>query len=324
VLTKINHMKVAVVIPCFNVRGHIIRVLEKIPAIVDQIYIVDDACPEKTGQFIENSFDCSNITVLYNKNNQGVGGAVITGYKQAIIDDYDVVVKLDGDGQMDPHFISSLIRPILEGKADYVKGNRFFSLESLKTMPTVRKFGNAILSLVNKVSSGYWNIMDPTNGYTAIHKKTLRLLPLEKLDQRYFFESDLLFRLGTIRAVVRDAPMSAHYADEESGLNIGQTARRFPWLYLKAFFKRVFYTYYLRDFNRASIELLLASPLLLFGFSWGITQWIHSIETMEVASTGTVMLAVLPITIGFQMLLDAINFDISNTPVVPLQEYFLD
>ena len=317
-------MKIAIVIPCFKVKDHISRVLKKMPTVVDHVYVVDDACPEKTGEFVKNKIDCSNITVIFNENNQGVGGAVIAGYRQAIADNYDVVVKIDGDGQMDPGFIPSLIRPILEGKADYVKGNRFFTLESLKTMPNIRKFGNALLSLVNKVSSGYWNIMDPTNGYTAIHKQALTLLPLEKLDQRYFFESDLLFRLGTIRAVVRDAPMNAYYGEEESGLNITHTAMRFPWLYLKAFFKRIFYTYYLRDFNRASIELLLAIPLIIFGVGWGVIQWISSVEAMEVASTGTVMLAVLPITIGFQMLLDAINFDVSNAPDIPLQEYFSD
>jgi hypothetical protein len=188
-------------------------------------------------------------------------------------------------------------------------------------MPTLRKLGNAVLSFVNKCSSGYWNVMDPTNGYTAIHCQTLALLPLDKLSTRYFFESDMLFRLGTVRAVVQDISMAAIYADERSNLQIKKVIFEFPWLYIKAFFKRVFYNYFLRDFNGASLELVLGLLLILFGSLWGAEHWLSSIISQQVASAGTVMLAVLPIIIGFQLLLSAIQFDMVNIPRKPLQRY---
>ena len=179
----------------------------------------------------------------------GVGGAVVSGFQRALEEEMDVVVKIDGDGQMDPRLLPRFIQPIINGKADFTKGSRFYSLDSLAAMPTLRKFGNAIFSLVNKVSSGYWNIMDPTNGYLAIHRRALSFLPLEKLNNGYFFESDLLFRLGTIRAVVTDIPMNSKYEDEKSHLSILKVMCTFPLLYARAFFKRVFYIYFLRDFN---------------------------------------------------------------------------
>ncbi len=315
--------KIGVVIPCYKVKQHIISIIEKIPSNINNIYIIDDACPESSGSFVKTNITDTRISIIQHKKNKGVGGAVISGYKRALSDDCDIIVKLDGDGQMDPYLIPKLIQPIVDKQADYTKGNRFFSLESLTSMPTIRKLGNAALSFVNKVTSGYWNIMDPTNGFTAIHKNALSILPLEKINAGYFFESDMLFRLGTIRAVVMDVPMQAKYGEEESNLNINTTIKSFPKLYCQAFFKRIFYSYFLRDFNRASLELLLAIIFILFGSLWGGIHWLHSIQLMKEASTGTVMLAVLPIILGFQMLLDAINFDTGNMPKVPLQKWDL-
>lgn len=315
-------MKIAVAIPCFNVKKHILSVIEQIGCEVNLIYVVDDCCPEKTGDFVAQQCRDPRVIIIRHTENQGVGGAVISAYRQALIDNIDIVVKIDGDGQMDPSLLPHFIEPIKRGEADYTKGSRFFTLQSLESMPPLRKFGNAILSFVNKVSSGYWTIMDPTNGYTAIHRQALSLLPLEKLSKRYFFESDMLFRLGTLRAVVQDIPMDAIYADEVSNLSIKKVLIDFPPLYIKAFLKRVFYNYFLRDFNGASLKLVIGLLLILTGSFWGGLQWINSILSGHEASTGTVMLAVLPIILGFQMLLSAIDYDMSHSPTRPLQLWF--
>src|SRR5262249_39074317 len=156
------------------------------------------------------------------EQNQGVGGAVMSGYRAAIADGMAVVVKVDGDGQMDGSLIPYFVAPIINGEADYTKGNRFFDLEQINQMPPMRLFGNAVLSLMTKLSSGYWNLFDPTNGFTAIHVDAARHLPFDKISKRYFFETDMLFRLNTINAVVVDVPMDASYGDEVSNLKISK------------------------------------------------------------------------------------------------------
>lgn len=310
---------IAVIIPCYRVRQHIQSVLSEIGAAVDKIYLVDDGCPENTGEFVEkNSQDC-RVQVLYHRQNQGVGGAVITGYQQALLDGASILIKLDGDGQMNPRFIPQLIAPILSGEADYTKGNRFYHPEHLQGMPMIRVLGNAGLSFLTKLSSGYWDLFDPTNGYTAIHHAVLELIPLRKLSKRFFFESDLLFRLNTVQAVVMDIPMASQYGDEQSNLKIMKIFLPFLWGNCRNLIKRIFYNYYLRSFSIASLELLLGLPLLGFGFIFGGVSWLNSFTTGETATAGTVMLAALPIILGFQLLLSFINYDISIMPRIPLQ-----
>jgi glycosyltransferase involved in cell wall biosynthesis len=188
--------QIGVVIPCYKVKDQILDVLKGIGKEVSRIYVVDDACPEQTGNFVKSQTKDKRVEVLFHEQNQGVGGAVITGYKAALADGVQVIVKIDGDGQMDPQLIPTIARPVVEGSSDYSKGNRFDSLENLISMPKVRIFGNAVLSLWSKVSSGYWTVTDPTNGFTAIHRKALEAINLEKVRKSYFFESDMLFRLS--------------------------------------------------------------------------------------------------------------------------------
>lgn len=311
-------MRVAVTIPCFKVKAHILGVLNEIGDEVKCIYVVDDCCPEGSGKYVLDNQADPRVKVLFHQQNQGVGGATCTGYRAALNEDIDIVVKLDGDGQMPPRLIPKLIKPLLDRKADYSKGTRFHSLQSLRAMPFARKLGNSCLSFVSKAASGYWNIMDPANGFTAINQAALTQLELEKIHQRYFFESDMLFRLGIIRAVVRDVPMEAVYANEKSGLQIYKVLVEFPPLYIKAFFKRLGYNYFLRDFNVASLEFVVGLTLLIFGVTFGAYHWIEGLHTLKYASTGTVMLAVLPIILGFQLLLSAITFDLNNVPTIPL------
>ena len=194
--------KIAVVIPSYKVCTHILSVIENIGPEVNKIYVIDDCCPDDSGDFVENKCSDARVTVIRNLENQGVGGAVMTGYKAAIDDGMDIIVKVDGDGQMDPRLIPYFIEPIESGKADYTKGNRFFDLDGIYTMPRIRIFGNAVLSFMSKLSSGYWNLFDPTNGYTAIHRNVILHLPLNKISRCYFFETDILFRLNILGAVV--------------------------------------------------------------------------------------------------------------------------
>lgn len=305
---------IAAVIPCFRVKRHILGVLAAMPPAVDRIYVVDDGCPEGSGAAVEAGCSDPRVRVLRHERNQGVGGATLTGYRAALADGATVIVRLDGDGQMDPALIPRLVRPILEGSADYAKGNRFFELEGLRAMPPLRLFGNSMLSFASKLSSGYWNVFDPTNGFTAIHAAVLRQLPLDKLSPGWFFESDLLFRLGTIRAVVCDVPIPARYGDEESSLVVRRVVGEFAWKHLANAAKRIFYGYYLRNFNIASIEIALGLPLIAFGVWIGVTRWIEGYQHATPATSGTVMLAALPVLVGIQMVLAFLSYDLQNVP----------
>lgn len=306
--------KIAVVIPCYKVKRHIIDVISRIGPTVDRIYVVDDACPENSGQWVKEHCADPRVSVIHNQENLGVGGAVKNGYRIAIQEKMDIAVKIDGDGQMSPELIPFFVRPIVEGKADYTKGNRFFNLENIRRMPGIRIFGNAVLSFFSKFSSGYWSTFDPTNGYTAAHLNIVNLLPLNKISNRYFFESDMLFRLNLIQAKVMDIPMDAHYGDEVSGLKINKILFEFLQKHTKNSVKRIFYNYFLRDFSAASLELASGLILICFGISFGAAQWIRSSIESTSSSAGTVMLAALPILIGIQLLLSFVNFDVQRQP----------
>ena len=309
---------IAVVIPCYKVIGAIESVVYSIGPEVGLIYIVDDACPEQTGKYIQNHCSDQRIRVLFHTLNQGVGGAVITGYRAAVKDGADIIVKIDGDGQMDATLIPYFVEPILCGEADYTKGNRFYEVSSALKMPLLRMLGNAGLSFLTKLSSGYWNLFDPTNGYTAISAKIVPYLPLDKLARRYFFESDILFRLNTLQAVVMDLPADAIYGDEISNLEIGREMPVFAYSNLRNFFKRIAYNYFLRGFNYASLQLVLGLFLTTFGVLFGITQWVESHQMESFASAGTVMVAGLTVMVGIQMLLGFLQHDITHQPTFAL------
>ena len=311
-------MRIAVAIPCYKVVQHVLSVIEAIGPEVAAIYAVDDACPDGSGRFIEERSHDPRVRVLYHSENQGVGGAVVTAYRAALADGMDIVVKVDGDGQMNPALIPHFVRAIVRGKADYTKGNRFYRPESVRGMPLVRLLGNAALSFINKLSTGYWPIMDPTNGYTAIHAAVLRELPLDKLARRYFFESDMLYHLNIIRAVVRDVPMDAVYAGEQSNLKVSRVLPEFLFGHIRRFFKRYVYLYLLRDFNLGSIYSLFGTLLCLAGLVFGLSHWADSAATGAPATSGTVMLAALPVLIGIQLLIAFLHYDVSHVPAEPL------
>ena len=311
---------VAVVVPAYKVKDSILEVIDLMPSFVRHVVVVDDGCPQASGQFVLDSNSDDRVSVVFNGNNQGVGGAMITGYKWVLENtDADIVVKVDGDGQMDPRRIAALISPIASKEADYTKGNRFDSLEDLEQMPRIRIFGNAVLSIFSKFSSGYWNITDPTNGFTAIHTSVLQRVRLEKLRKGFFFESDMLFRLSIIRAVVVDVPMSAQYGLEKSNLNIRKVIREFPQRHLVNLLKRTFYNYYLREWTVASFELPLGLILFFWGLGFGITSWVSASAAGVPATTGQVMLSAVPVILGFQLMLAFLNYDVSSVPRRPRQ-----
>jgi glycosyltransferase involved in cell wall biosynthesis len=285
-----------------------------------RIYVVDDKCPEDSGSYVEENCQDQRVVVLWHEFNQGVGAAVMTGYRAAIADGAEVIVKVDGDGQMDPSLIPNFIEPILAGDADYTKGNRFFDLEEIRAMPKARLFGNAVLSLMTKLSSGYWDLFDPTNGYTAIHADVARHLPFDKISRRYFFETDMLFRLNTLRAVVVDVPMDAQYGDEVSNLKVSKIVGEFLFKHVRNFSKRIFYNYYLRDMSLASIELPIGILLLMFGVSFGGWHWFIAIRESIATPVGTVMLSALPTLMGLQLVLAFLAYDISALPRRPFNK----
>ncbi|WP_313301576.1 glycosyltransferase family 2 protein [Diaphorobacter sp.] len=313
-------MRIAVAIPCYKVTQHVMGVIAAIGPEVDVIYAVDDACPNQSGQYIEEHNTDARVRVLYNPENRGVGGAIVTAYKAAIADGMDIVVKIDGDGQMNPALLPQFVRPLLRKQADYTKGNRFYRPESVEDMPSVRLFGNAVLSFLTKLSCGYWNVMDPTNGYTAVHTQVLKELPLDKLERRYFFETDMLFRLNTVRAVVKDVPMDSVYADEESNLKIGKILPEFLRKHASRLWRRYVYNYLVRDFNVGTVYSIGGVLMLLVGSVFGLCHWIESANSNRPATSGTVMFAALPILVGIQCLIAFLHFDVGNVPNEPLSQ----
>jgi dolichol-phosphate mannosyltransferase len=306
--------RIAVVIPCYRVIRHIISVIDGIGPEVERIYVVDDCCPDGSGDFVERECKDVRVKVLRNETNQGVGGAVMHGYSEAVKDGIDIIVKIDGDGQMDARMLPRLIRPILEGRADYTKGNRFYDLSRIGQMPPMRLFGNAVLSFMAKLSTGYWGMFDPANGYTAISTKVAAHLPMDKISRRYFFETDMLFRLNTLRAVVLDMPMHAFYGDEVSHLKITKILPEFLVKHGRNFFKRIFYNYFLRDMSIASFELLFGLVLSVFGSVYGIYHWILALQGGTATPLGIIMIATLPTLVGLQLLLAFFAYDISSVP----------
>ena len=311
--------RISVVIPAYRVSNSILRVISSIGPEVAHIYVVDDCCPENSGKMVAETCTDNRVQVLYHEKNLGVGAATMTGYSEAMKIGADVVVKLDGDGQMSPELILTLIAPILRGEADYSKGNRFDSLEDLEEMPRVRILGNAVLSLWSKFSSGYWRVNDPTNGFTAIHKTALAKLPLAKLSQRYFFESDMLFRLSVIGAVVFDVPMRAIYRDEVSNLKIRRVLWEFPLRHAVNLMKRIFYRYYLREWSIASFYIPFSFSLLTFGLAFGLGSFASASSAGRETSAGQATIAAVAIILGFQLYLSFLAYDVEAEPKVSLQ-----
>ena len=318
-----NHC-IAAVIPCYRVEREIQSVLSTIPLYIKHIIAVDDASPDSTAELV-SAFSESDerITLIRHPSNQGVGGAMITGYRKALELGAQVLVKIDGDGQMDMAHLPALLQPLIDGKADYTKGNRFRDFRSLHMMPFIRRVGNMGLAFLAKAATGYWQTFDPTNGFSAIRSEVLVQLPLDKVDRTYYFETSMLANLYLIGAVVKDVPMPARYQGEVSSLLIHRILFEFPLKLLSTLLRRLMLKNFIYDFSMASIYLLAGLPLLLFGFTFGIYKWIQYASIGVPAPTGTVMLATLAVLLGIQPLLSAIEIDLRSVPTEPLSSPLL-
>jgi glycosyltransferase involved in cell wall biosynthesis len=313
--------QIAVIIPCYKVKAHIVELLSKFGQNISRIYLVDDRCPEKSGKFVQENCTDPRVKVIFNEKNLGVGGAVKRGFQEAAQDGFTYLVKVDGDGQMDPADIQTLIKPLQDGHADYVKANRFFNPRYLRGMPPIRLFGNGVLSFLTKLSSGYWHLMDPTNGFIAIHSKVFMLLEHEKIENRYFFETDMLYRLHLLGAVVQDVPIPARYSDEESNLKISNTIVSFTVKHMLRMVKRVVYDYFVRDFNVGSAQLVFGLSTFSFGMTYGLYHWLLGALHNRPSETGTIIIAFLLTIVGFQLLLSALHYDISNRFTNPIHKF---
>ena len=317
---NINFRKfnLAVVIPAYHVADTIEVVLNELPDYLRHIIVVDDASPDNTSELVE-AFSNRNrrIVLVRHEQNQGVGGAMVTGFKKALELGAQVIVKIDGDHQMDPAYIPELVAPLLEGKADYVKGNRFRDFEALGRMPLIRRVGNLGLSFLTKAATGYWNCFDPTNGFFAVRAEILRELPLERIDRRYFFETSMLANLYLLGAFILDVPIPARYRGERSSLSIWRVLVEFPAKLLVTMLRRLLLRYFLFDFSMVSVYLLTGIPLILFGLIFGSVKWIQYYRLGVAAPTGTVILPTLALILGIQILLSAIEIDMNAAPKSP-------
>lgn len=305
----------AVVIPAYRVERDIKDVLCGIPAYITHIIVVDDASPDSTADRVAESAQIdSRIRLIRHDRNQGVGGAMKTGFRVAVEIGAKIIIKLDGDGQMDPAHIPSLLTPLIEGDADYAKGNRFRDFDALRQMPLVRRIGNLGLSFLTKAATGYWNIFDPTNGYFAIRTDVLTQLPMERIDKGYYFETSMLSHLYLLDAFVMDVTIPARYRNETSNLSIRRVLFEFPFKLTKTLTRRIILKYFIFDFSMMSIYLLTGIPLLLFGLIFGITKWIQYAELGIAAPTGTVILPTLSVILAIQILLSAIEIDLNAAP----------
>ena len=305
--------KIIIVIPCFKVKHKILNVLSKVPDWIHKVICVDDACPEETGKYIQENIKDTKIITLFNKKNLGVGGASIIGFKHAKELGAELIVKIDGDDQMDLSLLNKFIEPIILNQADFTKGNRFTKFIDYLEMPGLRKIGNITLSFFNRFSSGYWNLFDTTNGYLCFNSKIIDLLPIEKISKDYFFESDLLNWLYIIRAKVKDIPIKSIYNNEKSNINVISVLIKFPPLYFRNFLRRFFYEYCLRNPDMKFVSLTIGIFSFIFGFIYSLSVWRTGVSDDPLPS-GTVGIALVSLLVGINFISYFFVSDMKNYP----------
>lgn len=315
----LHNFAVVAVIPAYNVEREIEDVLTLLPSYLRHLIVVDDASKDRTGEIVERmALKDPRIILLRHEKNQGVGGAMVTGFSKALELEVQLIVKIDGDGQMCVDYLPELLLPLVKGEADYSKGNRFRDFQALREMPLVRRIGNMGLSFLTKAAVGYWNCFDPTNGFVAIRANILAQLPLEKIHRTYFFETSMLSQLYLLGAVIRDIPMPARYGTETSNLSISRVLIEFPKRLLACFGRRLILKNFIYDFTMESIFLLIGVPMLLAGVLYGGYNWIHYALKGVGAPTGTVVISAMLIILGFQILLAAVGIDLQAVPREPI------
>lgn len=307
--------RIAAVVPAYNEEKMIATVIETMPEFVDDIIIVDDCSTDGTSGVVAASSD-PRVRLIRHEVNKGVGGAIITGHRVALAEGADVNVVMAGDAQMDPAYLPALLERVTTQGYGFAKANRFFSPESFQGMPKHRVFGNIVLSFMTKLASGYWNLFDPQNGYTAVRTEVLRRIDLDRVAPRYSFENDLLIHLNILQVPAVDVPIPAIYGAEVSSIRLSKVVPELLSQLTKGFWRRIWYRYVLWSFS--PIALLLVLGLLLFVFGLGVAIWVcFQIAASVVATAATVMLAALPLMIGTQMLISALQLDIQASPSTP-------
>ena len=311
-------VRIVVVVPCYNVQDHIIDVVETIPDYVSNVVLVNDGSNDRTGELIDRVV-CDRVIGIHLSQNRGVGEAMFQGFAKATELGADVIVKIDGDGQMDAQYLPLLMEPLLLGKADYAKGNRYRNALLPSEIPTIRRVGNAVLSFLNKAASGYWNVFDPTNGYIAIRREIVDMLPAQWIHRRFFFESSMLITLGIMGAVVRDVPIPARYGLEKSNLRVSRTLFEFPIRMFLGLIRRIWFQKILHSLTMEALLGISGFSLFFLGLAYGLYEFTQfSLIRHTSSPPGIVMGAALLMLFGFQMVLNAIVLDIQSVPHSPL------
>ncbi|UYO98723.1 glycosyltransferase family 2 protein [Microbacterium sp. M28] len=312
---------IAAVVPAYKEERMIGRVIETMPSFVDHIVIVDDCSPDETSAAVK-AVDDPRVTLIRHEVNLGVGGAIITAHRAALELGADVNVVMAGDAQMNPAYLPDLLDKVTDEGFGFAKANRFYGPESFRGMPGYRVFGNVVLSFMNKLASGYWNLFDPQNGYTAVRTEELRRVDLDRIAKRYSFENDLLIKLNILQVSATDVPIPAVYGDEVSSIKLRKVIPELLNRLTVGYWSRIWYRYVLWSFS--PIALLLFLGLFLFIVGVGISIWVMiQIAGSVVATAATVMLAALPLMIGIQMLISALQLDIQATPSTPTHGPFV-
>jgi glycosyltransferase involved in cell wall biosynthesis len=300
--------RVAVVVPAFDEERLVGETIRGIPEFVDRIYVVDDGSRDRTAALTVDLAD-SRVQLIRHERNMGVGAAIATGYRQALAEQVDVACVMAADNQMDPAELQGLVEPVARGQVDYAKANRLVSGEAWTVIPRSRYLGNAILSLLTKIASGYWHVADSQAGYTALSLDALRHLELDELYPRYGFPNDVLVHLNVQNARVRDVPSRPIYdVGERSGIKLRSVVPRISWLLFKGFWWRMGQKYVIRDFHPLVFFYVFGVLMLSVGFVLGLVELILRIAGNAITPATIVLVAVLLIA-GLQMTLFAMWFD---------------
>lgn len=304
--------KIAISIPAYNEEKLIARTIQTLPEWVDLAVVVDDASTDRTSEVVRELND-PRVILLRNEENHGIGYTVIRGYKRAMEEGADILCLMAGDAQCDPAYLHSLIDAVLNGECEYAKANRFFHREDLKAMPAFRRFGNVVMSIVTKFATGYYSMSDSQNSYSAARAETLKRVDLDDISPRYEFENSQWLHFSLANVKIKDIPVPAVYGEEESTIPMVSFVSRALRVMFRGFFRRIWEKYVLYSFHPIALFLFFGSIMLLWSLVFGSWVAIDSLGD-ETASTGTVMLVVLPFLMGFQLVLSAIVLDIQAEP----------
>jgi glycosyltransferase involved in cell wall biosynthesis len=300
---------VAVVVPAYDEEKLLPKTLAGIPEFVDRIYVVDDASRDATA---EKAVSDGRVQLIRHDENRGVGAAIVTGYRQAIADRIDVTCVMAADNQMAPDDLEAIARPVVSGDADYAKANRLVSGEAWQLIPHARYLGNAMLSLLTKIASGYWHVADSQSGFTAVSLAALEKLDLDRVYPRYGFPNDMLVHLNVVEARVRDVPSRPVYnVGEQSGIRYSRVVPAISWLLLKAFFWRLWQKYVIRDFHPLVFFYVFGIAMFLAGLALGIAEVVLRILGNPIPPA-TVVLVALLLLFGSQFTLFAMWFDLER------------